>query len=64
MSRTISIDQERGLLIIGEKQIDLNVLEAICDPNHRLLWQFSWIDGVVKAVPYDESRVLWIEPKG
>lgn len=63
MSHRVSIDPERGTLTIGTRVVDLNVLEAICDPDKHVLWSFELRDGVVKAIPHDESEVLWIAPK-
>lgn len=48
-------------LVYQGMEIDHNVLDAIVDTNRRLLWAFVKGEcGDVRAVPYDESHVIWM----
>lgn len=52
----------RDVLVYKGKEIDRHVLEAIVETNKRLLWAFiEGPDGDVRAFPYSESQVIWME---
>jgi hypothetical protein len=57
----ISIDSERGIIRVGDIEMDVNVLLAIANANSRILWRFMSEGGRIHSVPYDESKVIWIE---
>jgi len=57
----ISIDSERGIVRVGDIEMDVNVLLAIANPEPRILWRFMSEGGRIRSVPYDESKVIWIE---
>lgn len=44
-------------------QINTTVLDAIVSRNCRVLWAFVEKDGEIRAVPYTEDQVIWIEPR-
>lgn len=58
------IDKERGVLIIGKREIDLRIIDVIATPRPDVLWRFFELNGVVQAEPIDDpSRVLESNPK-
>jgi len=57
----ISIDSERGIIRVGDIEMDVNVLLAIANPEPRILWRFMNVGGRIRSIPYDESKVIWIE---
>jgi hypothetical protein len=42
-------------------EISREILDAIVSDNQRVLWAFIKRDGQIMAVPYDESRVIWLQ---
>jgi hypothetical protein len=58
----MKLNSETQELTINGKTIDLELLAMLCDPRPRLLWRFQQVDGEVRAIPYDESKVIWIDP--
>jgi len=53
--------QKHDVLIYRGMEIDQDTLDAILSTNKRLLWAFvRGCDGNIMAVPYDESRVVWL----
>lgn len=61
--KTPRIDHERNVLVIGDDEIDLDILDAVIDPKRRLLWAFvRKSDGRIQPVPFREEQVIWLEP--
>jgi hypothetical protein len=60
----ISVDTETGIIRVGNLELDADVLAAMADPATRVLWAFiNSSDGShVQAVPFDETKVIWLEP--
>ena len=58
----VKFNPEKQELTINGAKLDLEILAILCDPRPRLLWRFLWVDGVVQAIPYDETKVIWIDP--
>jgi len=60
---SISIDTRTGIVRAGDLELDAATLVAIAKPEARVLWAFVRAsDGdTVRAVPFDESRVIWLE---
>jgi hypothetical protein len=40
--------------------IDANILDAIVNPEARLLWAFIKKDHDIRPVPYSEDKVIWL----
>lgn len=49
------------VLVYKGFEFDQNVLEAVLSANKRVLWAFVKKGVDVMAVPYDESRCIWLE---
>ena len=48
-------------IVIGQYEIDVDVLEQVLSPNNRVLWAFvKQHDGRIQPVPYDETRCIWL----
>ena len=45
----ISIDSERGIVRVGDIEMDVNVLLAIANPEPRILWRFMSEGGRIAA---------------
>jgi hypothetical protein len=62
--KNFRIDNERGLVILGDLELDIKTIEAMANPDARVLWAFikNRKTGRVQAVPFDESKVIWLEP--
>lgn len=51
----------REVLVHKGMEIDREILDAITDPNKRLLWAFvRGSGGDIRAIPYSEERVIWL----
>lgn len=48
------------VLVYRGMEIDRDVLDAVLSTNKRLLWAFIRNGKDVRAIPYDESRVIWL----
>jgi hypothetical protein len=47
-------------IVIGQYEIDVDVLEQVLSPNNRVLWAFIERDGCVRPVAYTEDRIIWL----
>lgn len=63
-SSAFEIDLENLTIEVKGKKVDLAILAYICNPDRRILWRFMEVDGVVRAVPYNEKQVIWIDEAG
>ncbi len=62
-SKRIVFEAENTIVYKG-MEIEASVLDSILDTNKRLLWAFVLgVNGDVRAVPYDESHVIWMAEK-
>ncbi len=54
---------ERDVLVYKGVEVEQGVLDAVLNTNKRLLWAFvrSEETGRVMAVPFDESRCVWLQ---
>jgi hypothetical protein len=55
------LDLRTSTIIVNNLRIDVTLLAAICNPDKRILWRFVYVDGEVKAEPYTEEQVIWID---
>jgi hypothetical protein len=57
----VAWDEESKTLTIDGLPVSLSVLNAIANPDNRLLWQFVKRDGRILAIPYDERVCIWLD---
>jgi len=55
--------RDDDVLVLGEYEISAAILKQVMKPDARVLWAFiaSENGDAVQPVPYDETRVLWLE---
>ena len=58
----IRYNEEIGTIDIDGVIISANVLKELVDPDRRVLIRFQRRDGIIKALVFSESRVIWIDP--
>lgn len=60
----ISVDSERGVIRVGNLELDIGALCAMADPNARVLWAFVWNKNKtrVQPMPFREDQILWLQP--
>jgi hypothetical protein len=57
----VLVDQDRCVMKVNGFEIDLAVLLAIVNPDSRVLWAFIRNGKRIQALPYDESKVIWLD---
>jgi hypothetical protein len=57
----IHYSEIEGWIEIDGKKISADVLAQMADPTPRILWKFEHRDGVITALPYTETQVIWID---
>ena len=51
-------------IVLGEFEVDAEILAMVLDTNVRGLWAFLQDkDGRVQPTLFTEERVIWLEPK-
>jgi hypothetical protein len=55
------LDLRKGTIKIKKLEVDISVLEAVCEADKKVLWRFVRKNGAITAVPYGEHQVIWIE---
>lgn len=53
---------EGDVLVYKGMEFDQGVLDAVLSPGKRVLWAFLSRGENIMAVPFDESRCIWLEP--
>ena len=58
--RRVELKRDEVLVHRGQ-EIDVDVLDAIVDTRHRLLWAFvKGAAGDIRAVSFSESQCIWM----
>ena len=57
--RTLVIRSNDTLVFKGY-EIDADILDAIVNPDKRLLWAFIKKDHDIRPVAYSEDKVIWL----
>lgn len=60
MAKTVDLRTKKAFYIEGYV-VDEAVLAAILNPDNRILWRFTKQGDNITAVPFSESRVIWLE---
>jgi hypothetical protein len=47
-------------IVIGQYEIDVDVLEQVLSPNNRVLWAFVKKGDKIQPFCVDESRCIWL----
>ena len=57
----ISVSPITGMLTIDGLVVDAEVLAMILTTPSRVLWRFQVVNGQVRATPFDERQVIWLD---